>query len=77
MTATISYQGNLRCKVTHLQSGTTIESALVIWAAGLKGNVPEGINKDLIVKGNRIKVDRLNKVLGFDNLYAIGDVASM
>ncbi|MEO7293472.1 MAG: FAD-dependent oxidoreductase, partial [Ginsengibacter sp.] len=39
-----------------LQSGTTIESALVIWAAGIKGNVPEGINKDLIVKGNRIKV---------------------
>ena len=60
-----------------LQSGTTIESALVIWAAGIKGNVPEGINKDLIVKGNRIKVDRLNKVLGFENIYAIGDVAYM
>ena len=60
-----------------LQSGTTIKSALVIWAAGIKGNVPEGINKDLIVKGNRIKVDRLNKVQGFQNIYAIGDVAYM
>ena len=60
-----------------LQSGTTIESALVIWAAGIKGNVPEGINNDLIVKGNRIKVDRLNKVQGFQNIYAIGDVAYM
>ena len=60
-----------------LQSGTTIKSALVIWAAGIKGNVPEGINKDIIVKGNRIKVDRLNKVQGFENIYAIGDVAYM
>lgn len=60
-----------------LQSGKTIESSLVIWAAGIKGNVPEGINKELIVRGNRIKVDRMNKVLGFENIYAIGDVAYM
>jgi NADH dehydrogenase len=67
------YDGN----VVTMQNGETIESAMVIWAAGIKGNVPEGINKDLIVRGNRIKVDRLNKVLGFENIYAIGDVASM
>ncbi len=64
-------------KTVTLQSGTTIESGLVIWAAGIKGNIPEGINKDLIVKGNRIKVDRLNKVQGLENIYAIGDVAYM
>ena len=60
-----------------LQDGTIIESSLVIWAAGIKGNVPEGINKDLIAKGNRIKVDRMNRVAGFNDLYAIGDVAYM
>ncbi|MDB5222697.1 MAG: NAD(P)/FAD-dependent oxidoreductase [Chitinophagaceae bacterium] len=60
-----------------LQNGGTIESAMVIWAAGIKGNVPAGINKDLIVKGNRIKVDRFNKILGFENIYSIGDVAYM
>jgi NADH dehydrogenase, FAD-containing subunit len=60
-----------------LQNGETIESAMVIWAAGIKGNVPEGINKELIVRGNRIKVDRMNKVLGFENIYAIGDIAYM
>ena len=38
---------------------------MVIWAAGVKGNIPEGINHDLIVKGNRIKVDRYNRVEGF------------
>lgn len=60
-----------------LQSGETIPTATVIWAAGIKGNVPEGINKDLIAKGNRIKVDRHCLVQGFKNIYAIGDVAYM
>src|SRR5665811_2434649 len=68
-----SYDG----KVVTMQNGETIESAMVIWAAGIKGNVPAGINKDLIVRGNRIKVDRMNKVLDFENIYAIGDVAYM
>ena len=60
-----------------MQDGETIDTRMVIWAAGIKGNVPEGIDKNLIVKGNRIKVDRYNKVMGFDNVYAIGDVAYM
>ncbi len=64
-------------KTVTLQSGATIDSAMVIWAAGIKGNVPEGINKDLIVRGNRIKVDRMNKILNTENIYAIGDVAYM
>ena len=64
-------------KIVTMQNGDTITSSLVVWAAGIKGNVPEGIDKSLIVKGNRIKVDRFNKVNGFDNIYAIGDVAYM
>lgn len=68
-----SYDG----KTVTMQNGDTIDAAMVIWAAGIKGNVPEGISKDFIVKGNRIKVDRMNKILGFENIYAIGDVAYM
>lgn len=64
-------------KTVTMQNGDTITSSLVIWAAGVKGNVPEGIDKDLIVKGSRIKVDRFNKVNSFENIYAIGDVAYM
>jgi NADH dehydrogenase len=64
-------------KTVTLQSGDTIDSAMVIWAAGIKGNVPAGINKELVVRGNRIKVDRMNKVLNSENIYAIGDVAYM
>ncbi len=47
-----------------LQTGEVIETKTVIWAAGIKGNVPDGINKELIVKGNRIKVDKYCLVEG-------------
>ena len=64
-------------KNIHLQDGQTISSATVLWAAGVKGNIPDGIDKSLIARGNRIKVDRANKVLGSTNIYAIGDLAYM
>jgi len=60
-----------------LQTGDTIPAKTVIWSAGIKGNVPKGIDNDLIARGNRIKTDRLSRVLGYQNLYAIGDVAYM
>ncbi len=63
-------------KIT-LQDSNTIPTKMVIWAAGIKGNVPEGVSKDLIAKGNRIKTDRQCRVQGFENIYAIGDVAYM
>ena len=75
MTGTVvkNYDG----KTVTMQNGDIIESSIVIWAAGIKGNVPEGIDKNLIVKGNRIKVDHFNKVNGLKNIYSIGDVAYM
>lgn len=60
-----------------LANGDSIPSNTVIWAAGIKGNVPEGIDAALIVRGNRIKVDRQNKMLNSPNIYALGDLASM
>ncbi len=54
-----------------------IPSATVIWAAGIKGNVPEGIDKTMIARGNRIKTDRYCRVLGQSDIYAIGDLACM
>lgn len=58
-----------------LQNGETIDTAMVIWAAGIKGNVPEGISKDFVVRGNRIKVNRQFLIEGTQNIYAVGDVA--
>ena len=60
-----------------LQTGETIDTSLVIWAAGIKGNIPEGIDQKLVAKGNRIIVDRQCRVAGTDSVFAIGDVAYM
>ena len=60
-----------------LNDGKQISSATVIWAAGIKGNIPDGIDKSLIARGNRIKTDRHCKVIGYNNIYAIGDLAYM
>jgi len=60
-----------------LGDGTVIESSFVIWAAGVKGNVPDGIDKNVVLKSNRIKVDRHCLVEGTSNIYAIGDLAYM
>ncbi len=64
-------------RIITLQDGNSIATRMVIWAAGIKGNIPAGINKELVAKGNRIKVDRQCKITGMQNIYAIGDVAYM
>jgi len=64
-------------KHVFLNSGEKISAATVIWAAGIRGNVPAGIDPSLVVKGNRIKVDRYSQVQGIPGVYAIGDVAYM
>jgi len=58
-----------------LQDGSVIESTFVIWAAGVKGNVPKGINRDFISKSNQIKTDTYNRVITTQNIFALGDVA--
>jgi NADH dehydrogenase len=60
-----------------LQTGEKIPASTVIWAAGIKGNIPNGIDQSLIARGNRIKTDQYCRVLGSDNIYAIGDLAYM
>jgi NADH dehydrogenase len=60
-----------------LQNGSSIPTATVIWAAGIKGNIPDGFSKSLIARGNRIKTDRHCKVIGFENIYALGDLSYM
>jgi NADH dehydrogenase len=59
-------------------SDLTFETATLIWAAGVKGATIKGMDAgDFIVRGNRIKVNEFNQVLGFDNIFAIGDLAFM
>lgn len=64
-------------KSVTLADGKKILSRTVIWAAGIKGNIPDGISKDLITRGNRLKTDRYCRIQGSSNIYAIGDLAYM
>ena len=59
-----------------LKSGTKIPSNNVIWGAGVTGNIIDGLSEES-VKNNRYIVDRYNKIKGFDNIFAIGDIAYM
>ena len=60
-----------------LNDGSQIATTTVIWAAGIKGNIPAGIEESLVAKGNRIKTDRHCSVIGYNNIYALGDLAYM
>jgi len=60
-----------------LNNGKTIAARTVIWAAGITGNVPNGIDTNLVTRGNRIKTNRNCKIEGTQNIYAIGDIACM
>ena len=68
-----SYDG----KTISLLDGRNISAATVIWSAGVKGVVLDGLNPECTVRGNRLKVDKINKVECYQNIYAIGDVAAM
>lgn len=54
------------------------ETATLIWAAGVMGVNVKGLDaKEIVVPGNRLKVNHFNKVEGFENIFAIGDIAMM
>ncbi len=59
------------------EGGKSIRSKNVIWSAGVMGIVPEGISKDNLERGNRIRVDGSLRVNGYNNIFAVGDVAAM
>lgn len=57
--------------------GSTMESTTVIWAAGVCGSLLKGLEHCGSVRSGRYQVDRFNAVEGVNDVYALGDVASM
>src|ERR1700761_9033957 len=69
-----SYDG-LELKI---DDGMMIKTRNVFWAAGVMGEVPAGMEKATVLpRTSRIQVDEINRVKGYENIFAIGDVASM
>ena len=57
--------------------GSKIRTNNLVWAAGVKANSIEGINPSIIMRGGRMKVNNYNQVDGYENIFALGDVALM
>ncbi len=66
-----SYENN----VLHLSTGEEIYCETLIWTAGITGNKINGICDDSITRGNRYIVGSNCKIKGYDNIYALGDIA--
>ncbi len=60
-----------------LADGSTIATHTLIWAAGVTGNVPVGIDSSLLVRGNRIKTNEYNQLEGSSDVFVLGDIAYM
>ena len=60
-----------------LGTGEKLFSRSLVWAAGVKGNPVEGLDAALFTKSNRVMVDQYNRIKGYENIFAIGDVALM
>ncbi|TAL59188.1 MAG: NAD(P)/FAD-dependent oxidoreductase [Bacteroidetes bacterium] len=58
-------------------TGKKISTGMIIWTAGIEGNKTEGLNTDCFSKGGRIKIDRYNRVSGYSNVFALGDISFM
>ncbi|HMP30142.1 MAG TPA: NAD(P)/FAD-dependent oxidoreductase [Saprospiraceae bacterium] len=63
--------------IAKLSNGEEIQCKKLIWAAGITGNKIEGLAEESFTRGNRLIVDHTNKVIGTDNIYALGDIAAM
>ncbi|RQP16240.1 NAD(P)/FAD-dependent oxidoreductase [Parapedobacter defluvii] len=57
--------------------GSRIKTKTVLWSAGVMGQFPDGISPDIVVRGNRIRIDEECRVIGMKDVFAIGDVAAM
>ncbi len=64
-------------KTLTLGDGTQIQTHTVLWSAGVKGSLINGIKEESIFKKSRYLVDGTNKISGYENIYAIGDAAAM
>lgn len=73
-TRVIGYDGKTVCTKTDL----VFEAATLVWAAGVKAVSIKGLDtKEILVPGNRIKVNAFNQVPDYEGIFAIGDSACM
>src|SRR5690606_5620500 len=64
--------------VVKTNSDLTFRTATMIWAAGVEGDLIDGLNtSECLLPGNRLKVNEFNQVCHHKSIFAIGDIACM
>jgi len=71
-TAVEDYDG----EVVKIKNGKSFKSKTLIWSAGVKGAIIEGLTDDIVERG-RLQVNEFNLVKNQTNIFAVGDVALM
>lgn len=61
-------------RVATFRDGSTIESSTVIWGAGVTGEIIAGLESDSVRRARYVIDDHL-RVSGYEEVYALGDVA--
>lgn len=60
-----------------LQNGVTFATTTVLWSAGVKGSLIEGLAPTAIHKNSRYLINPNGTVKGYTNVYALGDTAAL
>ena len=69
----VDYDG----QTVSFKDGSTIRTRNLIWAAGVTAMRFNGLSDEMYGRSNRLLVDEFNKIIGTENIYAIGDTAYM
>lgn len=64
-------------RTVYLADGSTLSTETLIWAAGVKANSVPGLPPEVVGRGNRLKVDAFNRLVGFQDIFVLGDQAIM
>ncbi len=60
-----------------IDPGEKIRTGMIIWTAGIKGNVIKGLKPESYARNGRLIVDTYNRIKDYQNIYALGDIAYM
>jgi NADH dehydrogenase len=61
----------------HVNDGSVVQSRTLIWAAGVKASSVMGLSVNAYGGANRLLVDEYNRIQGYGDVFAIGDVCQM
>lgn len=65
-------------KTVTTNANMSFETATMIWTAGVEGALVAGLDgESLVARAARIRVNEFSQVRGYDNIFAVGDIASM